>query len=50
MAAAEDADPEQLIASPALGELGRMKYWDPESVEQRAKGLIERLTREVGAK
>lgn len=49
MAAAEDADPERLIASPALGELGRMKYWDPESTEQRAKSLIERLTREVGA-
>jgi V/A-type H+-transporting ATPase subunit A len=50
MAAAEDADPERLIASPALGELGRMKYWAPESVEQRAKDLIERLTKEVGAK
>ncbi len=50
LAAEEDADPEALIASPALGELGRMKYWDPESVEQRAKSLIERLTKEVGAK
>jgi V/A-type H+-transporting ATPase subunit A len=50
MAAGEDADPEQLIASPALGELGRMKYWHPESVEPRAKELIERLTKEVGGK
>ena len=50
LAAAEDADPEMLIAAPALGELGRMRYWDPDSAEQQAKRLIERLTREIGTK
>ena len=49
MATEEDADPEQLIASPALGELGRMKYWEPESAEEQAKSLMERLTKEIGA-
>ena len=33
LAASEDADPDALIATPVLKELGRMRYWPPDSVE-----------------
>ena len=47
-AATEDTDPETLLAAPALGELGRMKYWEASEVEAHARELIERLTEELG--
>ena len=48
LASSEDVDTDALLASPALAELGRMKYWDPESTEQSARQLMRRITEEVG--
>lgn len=48
LASAEDIDTDALLASPVLAELGRMKYWDPESTEQNARQLMGRVTEEVG--
>jgi len=50
LAASGEADPEFLIVAPVLGELGRMKFWEPDRAETEAQSLIERLTNEVGAR
>lgn len=49
LASSEDADPDALMSTPALGELGRMRYWDAETVEAKAKQLIAHLNKELGA-
>lgn len=48
LAQSDDADSESLMATPVLAELGRMKYWDADSVEVEARSLIERLNEKVG--
>lgn len=48
LANSQDADPDSLMAAPALVELSRMKYWSPDSAEAEAMSLINRLNEEVG--
>ena len=45
----DDTDPEALMATPALAELGRMTSWEPAVAEDRARALMRRLGEEVGS-
>ena len=43
-----DVEPEKLMTAPVVAELGRMRYWNPDTCEELAKALMQRVTEEVG--
>jgi hypothetical protein len=46
-AADRDIDPDLILSTGALGEVGRMKRWPPDEAEALATALMNRISEEV---